>query len=72
MNERIITIILIIASLALIGVGFLLYPVINPCKEINAIDVKKYTDEIKDNISTANDSTLDAITVDFLSSHGLK
>ena len=72
MTEKPVIIILIIASIALIGVGFLLYPVINPCKKIEAVDIKKYTDEIKDNISTANDSTLDAITVDFLSSHGLK
>ena len=72
MSERLVMFILIIASLALIGVGFLLYPVINPCKKIEAVDIKKYTNEVKARITTANDSTLDAITVDFLSSHGLK
>lgn len=72
MTEKPVIIILIIASLALIGVGFLLYPIINPCKEINVKDIKEYTNEVKDRIVNANDSTLDALTDSFITSHGFK
>lgn len=69
MSERPVIFILIIASLALMGIGFLLYPVINPCKKIEAVDIKNYTNEIKTRITTANDSTLDAFADSFIASH---
>ena len=69
MNESTVKLIITICTVALLIVGFLLYPVINPCKEIQPDDIKKYTNEVKDRIVNANDSTLDALSDSFISSH---